>query len=217
VPEGWECIYRRKGDLGLRVLPLVRRAARLFREKGYRRVLDLACGTGRHSLYLASQGFDVYATDAAGTGIEITQEKAARAGLDVRCSVHDMRTIPLADGFFDAVVCTWSIHHGHMADIERTVAEVYRVLRPGGTAVIDVPSITTWDCGHGREIEPGTWIEVNEEERDVPHHYFTRPEVLKLFARFPHVRARLISRPSAKVEDDGQYHVSYLYNIIAEK
>ena len=217
MPEGWERVYRQKGDLGLRVLPLVRRAARLFREKGCRRVLDLACGTGRHSLYLARQGFEVYATDAAGTGIGITREKAARSGLDVRCSVHDMRAIPFEDAFFDAVVCTWSIHHGRLADIQRTVAEVHRVLRTGGTAVIDVPSVTTWDCGHGREIEPGTWIEVNEEERDVPHHYFTRPGVLALFARFPRVRVRLISRPSAQVEDDGQYHVSRLYNVVAGK
>ena len=217
MPEGWERVYRQKGDLGLRVLPLVRRAARLFRERGYRRILDLACGTGRHSLYLAKQGFAVYATDAAGTGIEITQQKAAVAGLDVRCSVHDMREAPFNDAFFDAVICTWSIHHGRLADIVRNVAEVYRILRPGGTAVIDVPSVMTWDCGHGREIEPGTYIEVNEEERDVPHHYFTRQEVLRLFARFPRVRVRLISRPSAQVEDDGQYHVSYLYNVIAEK
>ncbi len=216
-PEGWERVYRQKGDLGLRVLPLVRRAARLFRERGCRRVLDLACGTGRHALYLARKGFEVYATDAAATGVEITRRKAAGAGLDVRCSVHDMTSIPFEDDFFDAVVCTWSIHHGRLADIRRTVAGIYRVLRPGGTAVVDVPSVTTWDCGHGREIEPMTYLEVNPEEKDVPHHYFTRPETLKLFARFSHVRVRLISRPSSQVEDDGRYHTSCLYNVIAEK
>jgi SAM-dependent methyltransferase len=213
----WERVYRDKGDLGLPVLPLVRRAARLFRERGYRRVLDLACGTGRHSLYLARRGFEVYATDNAATAIEITKDKAARAGLTVTGAVHDMRDIPFGDGFFDALICVWSIHHGRLADIRRTVSEVYRVLRPGGTVVVDVPSVTTWDCGHGREIEPMTYIEVNEEERDVPHHYFTRQETLALFGCFHHISVRLIHRPSAQVEDDGLEHTSYLYNVVAEK
>ena len=215
--DGWERVYREKGDLGLGVLPLVKRAARLFRERGYRTVLDLACGTGRHSLYLARRGFEVYATDASATAVDILRRKAAAAGLDISVAVHDMRDIPYDDGFFDAVVCTWSIHHGLIARIQRTVDEIHRVLRPGGTAVVDVPAVTTWDCGHGREIEPMTFIEVNKEEIDVPHHYFTRDEVLRLFSGFSPVHARLISRPSPEVEEDGQIHISKLYNVVAAK
>lgn len=215
--EGWERVYREKGDLRLGVLPRIPRAAKMFKEQGYEKVLDLACGTGKHSLYLAKKGFTVYATDIAPSAIEIAREKARNLRLDIDFRVHDMQSIPFNDGFFDAVICTWSIHHGTVAQIQQTIAEIYRVLRPGGTVLTDLPAAGTWDYMQGREIEPDTYIEVNDEERDVPHHYTTREEVLRFFGGYSNTQIRLAYRRSTQVEEDGEIHRSRMYNVLAVK
>jgi methylase of polypeptide subunit release factors len=95
MPRDWEKIYRDKGDLGYEVLPRIKKASTLFKTKGYKKILDLGCGTGRHSLFLAEQGFEVYATDMSPTAVKIATEKASALNLhNIRFQQHDMRDIP---------------------------------------------------------------------------------------------------------------------------
>ncbi|HTY81615.1 MAG TPA: class I SAM-dependent methyltransferase, partial [Dehalococcoidales bacterium] len=177
VKRDWEKIYKEKGDLGYEVLPRIKRAAKVFKEKGYQKILDLGCGTGRHSLYLARRGFDVYATDVSPTAVKIAGEKAVELGLDIHFKQHDMRDIPFGDNFFDAAICTWTLHHGTVAQIQRTIDEVRRTLKKGGTFITDMPSVTTAGARNGREIEKNTVVGKKGEE-EVPHHYSTREEIL---------------------------------------
>ena len=183
---GWERIYRERGDLqgNYHVLPKIKKVVGVFRERGYSKILDLACGTGRHTLFLAKQGFEVYATDMAGTALKMAQEKAVKLRLNnIHFREHDMRSIPFSDGFFDAVICTLAIHHGMAFQIQQTVHEIYRVLNDGGMVITDMPSVMTEGAAIGKEIEKNTYLLVQDEmEDDVPHHYTTREE-LELFSR----------------------------------
>jgi ubiquinone/menaquinone biosynthesis C-methylase UbiE len=150
TPKDWEKIYKEKGDLGYDILPGIRKTSALFRTKNYHNVLDLGSGTGRHTIFLAKQGFQVYATDMSPTALKIAGEKVVALGLrNVHLQQHDMRDIPFMDNFFDAVICTWTLHHGTLAQIQRTINEVYRVLTPGGTFVTDMPSTTTAGSKNG--------------------------------------------------------------------
>ena len=54
------------------------------------RALDVACGAGRHALFLAARGFRVTAVDASRIGIEMTLERARRRGLDLDARVADL-------------------------------------------------------------------------------------------------------------------------------
>lgn len=54
------------------------------------RALDVACGAGRHALFLAARGWHVVAVDASRTGIEITKERARASHLDVDACVADL-------------------------------------------------------------------------------------------------------------------------------
>jgi ubiquinone/menaquinone biosynthesis C-methylase UbiE len=183
----WERIYRDKGDLGYMVLPRIKAASVLFQTMGYRNVLDLACGTGRHSFFLARQEFEVYATDMSPTALEIAAKKAAALDLrNIHFQQHDMRDIPFDNDFFDAVICIWALHHGTLAQIQRTIDEVHRVLKPEGTFVTDIPSTATAGYNNGREIEKNTLIGKKSEE-DVPHHYSTKEEIKVLFTKFRHL------------------------------
>ena len=224
TPRDWEKIYKENGDLGYEVLPRIRKASALFRTKGYQKILDLGCGTGRHSLFLAKQGFQVYATDMSLTALKIAGEKAAALGLrNIHFQQHDMRDIPFSGGFFDAVICTWSLHHGTLAQIQKTIGEVHRVLVLGGMFVTDIPSVTTPGSKNGTEIEKNTLIGKKTEE-DVPHHYSTRGEVVTLFSEFQQLSVRLQTATeyykADKVHSDSKKGIRYIsqrYNIQAIK
>lgn len=54
------------------------------------RALDIACGAGRHSVYLASLGWNVTAVDSSKVGIELAKERAAEAGVSVDTQLADL-------------------------------------------------------------------------------------------------------------------------------
>lgn len=92
--------------------------------------LDAACGTGRHTAYLASLGHKV-------TGIDSSPEMLARAREKVpRGEFYeaDLYDVPLDDDSVDLVVCAIAL--AHVPDLERTLTEFVRVLRPNGHLVI---------------------------------------------------------------------------------
>jgi malonyl-CoA O-methyltransferase len=97
------------------------------------KVLDLGCGTGRHSLWLAQQGAEV-------TGVDFSDGMLAEArkkpGADpIRFVVHDLaQPLPFPDATFDLVVSGLVLEH--LIDLAVFFREARRVLKLGGFAVI---------------------------------------------------------------------------------
>ncbi len=96
-------------------------------------VLDLGCGTGRHSLWLAASGAEVTAVDfSEGMLAEARRKPGAQA---VRFVVHDLHEgLPFAAGTFDRVVSGLVLEH--LRDLAHFFREARRVLKPGGHAVL---------------------------------------------------------------------------------
>ncbi|MFJ9454619.1 class I SAM-dependent methyltransferase [Kitasatospora sp. NPDC101447] len=123
-------------------------------------VLELGAGHGRDALHFARAGFRVLATDFSPTGLEQLSAAAAGQGLADRLSIvtHDVRDpLPLPDASVDAVFAHMLLCMALSTDeITALVAEVRRVLRPGGTFVYTVRH--TGDAhygagtGHGDDI-----------------------------------------------------------------
>lgn len=101
-------------------------------------VLEIGSGPGELAVELGRQlpAADVVAIDLAEAMIERAADRARAAGLAgrVRFTLADAAALPLADGSFDVVVSTLSLHH--WADPAIVFAEIGRVLRPGGIALI---------------------------------------------------------------------------------
>ncbi len=97
------------------------------------KALDLGCGTGRHALWLAAAGAAVTAVDfSEGMLAEARRKPGAEA---VRFLTHDLHEpLPLADGQFDLVVSGLVLEH--LRELGGFFSEAYRVLRPGGRAVV---------------------------------------------------------------------------------
>ncbi len=102
-------------------------------------VLDAGCGPGFYSEQLIERGAQVVAIDASEPMV-----KLARARLGDRCVVQQrMLGAPMSfeDDSFDAVVCALTIHH--IDDRHAALAELCRVLRPGGVLALSTQHPTT--------------------------------------------------------------------------
>jgi len=101
-------------------------------------VLDLCCGTGRHSLQFAKRGYKVFGVDATREYL-MEAVKNAKGMKDVRFAVGDMRKRPF-NGEFDAAVNMWTsfVYFLKESDDMRTLKGVARALKPGGKFLIDI-------------------------------------------------------------------------------
>lgn len=103
------------------------------------RVLDLACGPGRHSVPLAAFGCDVTALDASAFLLDEARRRAERAGVKLELIHGDMREFE-AEGVFDLAICMWT-SFGYFDDTNHdflVLANLFEAVRPGGTVVVDV-------------------------------------------------------------------------------
>lgn len=117
------------------------------------RVLDIGCGRGDFLMACRRKGWQVAGVEQAGAPI---MELRQSLGLDV-VSTTELDT--LADASFD-VVTMWHVFE-HMADPRETLREAYRMLKPGGRIIIEVPNFGSWQARMG----PRDWFHL-----DVPRH-----------------------------------------------
>lgn len=109
------------------------------------RVLDMGCGAGRHAFEMYRRGADVMALDADADELHGVSElfAAMRAagevpdGAEADVKQGDALALPFADAEFDRVVAAEVLEHIH--DDAGAIAELARVLRPGGTVAVTVP------------------------------------------------------------------------------
>jgi ubiquinone/menaquinone biosynthesis C-methylase UbiE len=214
--KGWERIYQQEGDLGFRVLPKIRRIAGVFKTINFHKILDLGCGTGRHAIFLAQNGFYVQADDLSPTGIKIARKKAKSLNIsNIRFKQHDMKAIPFSDSSFDAVICTWTIYHATQKEMMRIMAEIYRVLKPDGILVTDFLTTKDSTYGLGVEIEKDTFVGQKPGEEDVPHHYATRDEIRKLLNGFR--ESTILARAKSYIDESGHKFIRKYYDVEAVK
>lgn len=180
----WEEVFAAEPDLyGTEPSVPARKTAVLFAKPEGTRILELAGGQGRDSLYFAGQGFSVHVLDYAAGGIEAIRARAEAAGLSERVAAlrHDIRLpLPFGDGVFDGC-------YSHMlycmalttAELLALSGEVLRVLKPGGYHVFTVRN--TSDAHFGKGIHRGEEI---YELGGFAVHFFSRQKVFHLSAGF---------------------------------
>ncbi|MBI4210398.1 MAG: class I SAM-dependent methyltransferase [Candidatus Diapherotrites archaeon] len=109
-----------------------------------KRVVDIGCGVGRNSMYLAGLGFEVHAMDYIRQAVSSLAEKAGAGGLREMVNVIEApidSTWPFAGGFFDAAVdCFSSIDIETLSGRQVCRGEMFRTLKPGGYAMVAVVS-----------------------------------------------------------------------------
>lgn len=99
------------------------------------RALDLAGGCGRHSIWLAQQGFDVTLADVSTNGLQVAQERAKAAGVQIATLEHDLEQQGLPSGPWDLIIS--------ICYLWQPTPELLRsALNPGGVFIMIQPTTT---------------------------------------------------------------------------
>ena len=107
------------------------------------KVLELGCGTGAYTELLAKAGVELVATDLVSEFVQETRARLRRLKAEAhkayRVRRADARRLPFRSSSFDAVVGNSVLHH--VAPLEECLAEIYRVLIPGGRIAFCEPNM----------------------------------------------------------------------------
>lgn len=191
--KGWNQIYQNPKKYSYYNLlvphPKLKEVINWFQSKNVNKVLDLGVGMGRNFFPLLDAGFDVYGLDSAENGIKhiLSQSKLP---LSKKVAVGKFQHLPYDDDFFDAVVSIQTLNHGYELDIIQGIAEIARVLRPGGYFFITVPGRVSQGrvryclVKTAQKVEPHTYLPTIGDEIGIPHYIFNKQLIKKHFSRF---------------------------------
>ncbi len=147
--------------------------------------LDLGCGIGRHALAMAEAGMITHALDGSAEGLDQLDAEALRRGLDVVTRRGPFHELPYGDGTFDYVLTFNVIYHGDPEIVRAAIAEMHRTLKPGGTLQLTMLTRRNRNCGIGREVAPGTFVQDDATDDKVhPHFYCNAAELVTLLDGF---------------------------------
>lgn len=192
--EEWDLIYRTypleelPWELGRPRRVLVELVEKGLVKKG--KALDICCGVGTNTVYLAQNGFEVTGIDISSKALEYAKEKAEQAKVNIRFMVRNFLELPFEDEEFDFAFDMGCFHHVKPDDRSTFIKGVNRVLKRDGSYLMV--------CFSDRK-GPG-W------------NHFTTEEITQLFSDLFRIkRIEHVSSP------EGDNRVRYFYQVLMQK
>jgi len=191
MSDEWDQIYRKYPveelgwELGKPRLILVEFVEKGLIKKG--KALDICCGAGTNTVYLAKQGFEVTGIDISPTAIKYAKKKAEQARVKIDLRVQNFLDLPFDDEEFDFVFDMGCFHHVKAKDRRTFIGGVHRVLKNGGDYML-----TCFSYRNGQ-----AW------------NHFTKKQLIDLFSSFFDMGE---FRHYPSVEGDGV--IRYFYTVL---
>ena len=117
------------------------------------KLLNLGCAHGPDFLPF-KDSFELYGVDFSGEMLRFAEKYAQKFGFNVELTLADVRYLPYPDDSFDRAIAVATYHHLMGGEHRAALAELRRVLKPGGEAFI-----TVWNC-----FQPRFWFKPREVE-----------------------------------------------------
>jgi len=188
--------------------------AEILKREDRKRVYDVGCGVGRHTVFLAREGFDIFASDISFEALNRCAERLKKEELIALLTQNDMSDVPYAEGAFDAVIAYHTVYHSRWEKLIRTVAALREALCNGGYFLSTLRATTDSGFGAGLALESNTFMQTKGEEDSVIHHFCDEREVEELTNGFAEVQKELVER---EWEGDGRSHTSAHWVVLARK
>ena len=199
----WEKIYAAEGPVFLEPFPRFPEVVQAFNDHRCRKIIDLGCGSGRHTAALAAAGFHTTGLDISPTGLKLTQQLLAKhPGITGPINTAPqpptpspqppapslvqsdlLHPLPFRDASFHGLLSTQVIHHALKAQVLSIIDEIHRILVPGGLAIVSVAG-RIHDDDEYDEIEPNTFLPLTGSEAGLPHHIFDEETYAQAFSAF---------------------------------
>ncbi len=165
---------------------VVRFTQKTLKPGGARRILDLGCGGGRHTVYLLKEGFAVSAIDSSSQSLEVLTQWIVEEGLSAGLACGSMTALPYADATFDAVLAWNVLFYSIPDELQRSLDEVYRVLRPSGILFGTLLAAEDWRSQTAARLGPTLYRGTQGDHTGMIFQaYATEAEARACFLRFP--------------------------------
>jgi ubiquinone/menaquinone biosynthesis C-methylase UbiE len=151
------------------------------------RVLDLGCGAGNNSKFLAENGFNVYGIDGSKSAIKICRERFKKWNLSAEFIQGDFVKLPYRNNFFDLIVDRESLYANSFNSILNIINEVYKKLKTNGLFISFIFNTFHHQIHLGQKIEKNTYGDFKKGSyfyKAGIAHFTNLKEVSEIFADF---------------------------------
>jgi len=192
--DEWDQIYRKYPlkslgwELGRPRPILVEFVEKGFIKKG--KALDICCGAGTNTVYLAENGFEVTGIDISSKAIEYAKKKAQQAKVKINFMSQNFINLPFEDEEFDFIFDMGCFHHVEIEDRTKFIKGVHRVLKKDGSYML-----TCFSYKNGP-----AW------------NHFTKKQITSLFSEYFKINE---IRHISSIEGDGVRR--YFYTVLLKK
>jgi SAM-dependent methyltransferase len=153
-------------------------------KKDTKRVLDVGCGNGNHTIFLAELGYDVYGIDISSEAIDIAKAWFNKKGLEADLRAGDVERLPYEDDFFDLIISDAVLDHMLFSKAKKVMSEIKRTCVKGGYVFITLRSTEDSEFGRGKKEGPNTFELAGGYEKGLIQHYFDLEEIKELLEGF---------------------------------
>lgn len=159
----------------------------------YKRALDIGCGAGNYLNYLINRGFNADGVDSSPTAVKITKELLDKRTGNIK--VANMFKLRIGKNEYDLIISIATIQHGRKKDIKKLINKIHSALVENGKVFITLPDLESSKRWHtfkkNKDLGNGTFAPLSGPEKGLPHSFFTKAEIQKLFAKFQKVKISL--------------------------
>ena len=212
----WNNIFKNEGKVYFKPQEDMPRMVKLFKERGIKKVLDLGCGSGRHTVYLAKNDFDTYGIDIAPVGLKMVKDWLKQEKLRANLKFGSIfKKLPYKTNFFDAIIAIQVVSHERIENIRKLIKEMERILKPNGLIFIAFnqrSKVKDWRVGSiqkerfigddgvsmfeesRRILGPWTHVPIEGTEKGLIHYSFNKEAIQQEFKDFKIHRLSLDSK-----------------------